>query len=137
MHRDAIADLSKLRMENAGKLLTSAHLLIDANDYKSAANRSYYAVFAAMRACLALMGIDHKKHSGVMSDFRLQFIKTGKLRTELSDILSELFELRTQSDYNDFYVISKNEILQQVENAEVFVREIEIFLDTSWGDGYV
>ena len=107
MQPDTMADLIKRRLESAGTLLVSARLLIEADDCKSAANRSYYAVFAAMRACLALKGIDHKKHSGVMSDFRLHFIKTGKLKTELSDIISELFEVRTQSDYNDFYVISK------------------------------
>ena len=126
---EATKDLSKLRLENARTLLDSAQLLIKAGDFKSAANRSYYAVFAAMRACLALLGIDHKKHSGVMSDFRLHFVKTGKLRSELSDILSELFEVRTQSDYNDFYVISKSEVLKQLENAKVFVWETEAFLE--------
>ena len=64
-----------------------------------------------------------------MSDSRLHFVKTGKLRSDLSDILSELFEVRTQSDYNDFYVISKSEVLEQLENAEVFVRETEAFLE--------
>ena len=128
MQLDAMIDLSKLRLENAHKLLESSRLLIESGDYKSAANRSYYAAFAAMRACLALLGKDHKKHSGVISDFRLHFIKTRKLRTELSDIVSELFDVRTQSDYNDFYVISKNEIIKQLENAEVLVFEIEAFL---------
>jgi uncharacterized protein (UPF0332 family) len=128
MPHDEWAELSKLRLENARVLLDSARLLMEAGDYKSVANRSYYAIFAAMRACLAPTGIDHKKHSGVISDFRLHFIKTGKLREELSDIVSELFDVRTQSDYNDFYIISKAEISKQLENAELFVREIEAFL---------
>lgn len=128
MPHDKFSELSKLRMDNARTLLESAHVLLDAGDYKSVANRSYYAVFAAMRACLAPLGIDHKKHSGVISDFRLNFIKTGKLKTELSDIISELFDVRTQSDYNDFFVISKEDVKKQLDNAEVFIREVEQFL---------
>jgi len=45
MQLDARANLSKLRVESADKLLVSARLLIGADDYKSAANRSYYACF--------------------------------------------------------------------------------------------
>lgn len=130
MPHEELNALSKLRLENAGTLLGSARMLIGTGDYKSVANRSYYAVFAAMRACLAPLGIDHKKHSGVISDFRLHFIKTGKLRTELSDIISELFDVRTQSDYNDFYIISKDEVLKQLDNAEIFVREVQELLES-------
>jgi len=129
MQRDDIAGLIKLRIENAGTLLVSARILIEAGDYKSAANRSYYAAFSAMRGCLALLGIDHKKHSGVISDFRLHFIKTGKLSACLSDIISELFDVRTQCDYNDFYIIVKSEVIKQIENAEIFVCKIKTFLE--------
>ena len=36
-------------------------------NYESAANRSYYAVFHAMRAVLAFDEIDMKRHSGIIS----------------------------------------------------------------------
>ena len=130
MPHDGSVELSRIRLENANMLLDSSRTLIEAGDYKSAANRSYYAVFAAMRSCLALLGIDHKKHSGVITDFRLHFVKTGKLSTELSEIVTKLFYIRTQSDYNDFYVISKDEISKQLENAELFVREVEKFIES-------
>ena len=38
--------------------------------YRSAANRAYYAIFHAMRAVLALDGVDMKHHSGIISEFR-------------------------------------------------------------------
>lgn len=132
MLHDDIMELSKLRLEKAKNLLESSQILIDIGDYKSSANRSYYAVFNAMRACLVYQRIDHKKHSGVISDFRLYYIKTGKLRTELSDIISELFDVRTQSDYNDFYTISKNEVLTQLSNARLFIQEVESLLINIW-----
>lgn len=132
MPPDELVVLSKLRIHNAKELLDTSQALIDFGDYKSAANRSYYAVFSAMRACLALLRLDHKKHSGVITDFRLHFIKTGKLRVELSDYISELFDIRTQSDYNDFYIVSKDSVVTQLANALVFVREVERLLEDMW-----
>ena len=59
------------------------------------------AIFNAMRACLATLGKDYKKHSSVISDFRLNFLKPDKIDKTLSDIITALFYVRTQSDYND------------------------------------
>ncbi len=95
--------LSKLRFENAARCLESAKLLLAGGDYKSAANRSYYAVFYAIRAILALEGKDFKKHSAVLSHFRKEYLKTNILSPEYSSIVSELFEIRTDSDYDDFF----------------------------------
>lgn len=131
---EELVELSKLRLENAKKLLETSQTLIDTEDYKSSANRSYYAIFNAMRACLALHNIDYKRHSGVMSDFRLHFIKTQKMKTELSDIITALFEIRNQSDYNDFYAISKEDTVKQLANAVLFVGETEAFLEDTFSN---
>jgi len=128
MRHEELVEISKLRFENAKRMLSTAQSLIGLEDYKSSANRSYYAIFNAMRAVLALLQIDNKKHSGLMSDFRLHFIKTKIFDVELSDIITGLFEVRTQSDYNDFYIISKEEIITQVKNAERFVSAVEKYL---------
>jgi uncharacterized protein (UPF0332 family) len=77
--------------------------------------------------CL-LKGIDHKKHSGVISDFRFYFIKTKIFDINLSDIITGLFDTRSQSDYNDFYVISYEDIITQLENARIFEKEIDAYL---------
>ena len=61
--------LSNVRMEHAYECLAAAKLNFNAKDYKTAANRSYYAVFHAMRAVLAYDGIDMKHHSGIISEF--------------------------------------------------------------------
>ena len=129
---EELIELSKLRLENAKKLLATSQTLIDTEDYKSSANRSYYSCFNAMRACLALLKIDHKRHSGVMSDFRLHFIKSGKLKPELSDIITTLFEVRNKSDYNDFYAISKEDVTKQLSNAKSFVDTVDVFLTEIW-----
>lgn len=90
-------------------------------DYKTVANRSYYAVFSAMRAVLALDGFDSKKHSGIIAEFRKNYLKTGLLPKELSPIIDALVEIRQGSDYDDFYVVSKTEVEEQLENAKVLL----------------
>ena len=122
--------LSAARMEHAGECLEAAGNLINTCNYKSAANRSYYAVFHAMRAVLAFDGIDMKHHSGVISEFRRLYIKTGIFDADMSQIISLLFNVRTDSDYDDFYVVSKEETVEQFENAKHFLREIEDYLIT-------
>ena len=72
------AALSKYRIEQAEQCLNSARLLAQAGDFRGAANRSYYAIFHAMRSVLALERKDFAKHSGVSAYFRKEYIKSGK-----------------------------------------------------------
>lgn len=89
--------LSKHRIEIAKERLKSAKVLINIGDYKAAANRSYYAAFSAMRAVLALDGLDFKRHSGVISEFRKSYIKTGVFASDLSYIIDSLKDVRQSS----------------------------------------
>lgn len=43
-------DLALYRLEQSKVCISSANLLADAEDYKGAANRSYYAIFHCMRS---------------------------------------------------------------------------------------
>lgn len=129
MRADDKKALSAVRMEHAQECIHAAESLIDTGNYKSAANRSYYAIFHAMRAVLAFDGIDMKHHSGVISEFRRLYIKTGVFDTELSQIISLLFDVRTDSDYDDFYVVSKEETIEQYENAKHFLDVINKYLE--------
>ena len=97
-------------------------------NYESAANRSYYAVFHAMRAVLAFDESDMKRHSGIISEFRRRYIKTEIFETRMSEIISVLFDVRTDSDYDDFFVISKADTAAQIENAEYFVSSVRAYL---------
>ena len=96
-------EISKVRMDHAKECLQDAKLLLAGESYRSAANRAYYAIFHAMRAVLALM----KHHSGIISEFRKRYIKTGVMDASLSGLISELSDVREGSDYNDFFIVSK------------------------------
>lgn len=121
--------LSHVRLANAEDCLKSAITLLAAESYKGAANRCYYAVFHAMRAVLAMDEIDMKHHSGIISEFRKRYIKTGILEVGLSDVITAAYDLRTDSDYNDFYVVSKRDVAEQIESAEYFLSRIRSYLE--------
>lgn len=120
--------LSTVRLAHSEECLSAAKSLKETENYKSAANRAYYTVFHAMRAVLALNEIDMKRHSGVISEFRRLYIKTGIFQSELSQIISSLFEIRSDSDYDDFFVISKDEVNEQIQNAEQFLTSVRLYL---------
>ena len=122
--------LAKLRLDNANERLSFILAILEIGDYKTVANRSYYAMFYAMRAVLALDGFDSKKHSGIIAEFRKRYVKTGIFETEMSDIISDLFEVRASSDYDDFYVISKSKVVEQYQKAEFFVKRVNEYLNS-------
>jgi len=97
-------------------------------------NRSYYAVFHACRAVNALDGFDSKKHSGVISYFNKNFIKTGALSKDLSKIIRYVRRIREDEDYEDFYYISDDDAMKQLNMAIEFVNCIETYLSKTIGD---
>ena len=122
--------LAKYRLQKASTDLDAARFNYEHGLFDAAANRSYYAIFHAARAVLALTGQDYKKHSGVIAFFRRDYIKTGILDKKLSDIIQDAFEIRTDCDYEDFYVVAKEDVEQQIKNAEYFISVIEKYLQT-------
>ena len=123
-------DMSNYRLEQAEQCLVSAKTLIESNDYKGAANRSYYCVFHSIRSVLALKNVDFKSHAALISHFRKEYIKTNIFSTKMSDILGELFTVRNKCDYDDFYVISKEDVKIQFESAKSFMNEVKDYLNT-------
>ena len=122
--------LSEYRLERAEECLKSAEVLKSIEDYTTVANRAYYAMFHAMRAVMALDGEDRKKHSGVISYFQQNYVKTEIFDKEFSTIVQEAFEIRQESDYEDFYVISKEDAITQYENAKKFVSAAEEYIQS-------
>jgi len=121
--------LSMARLRQARDCLAAAQALVDSGLYKDSANRSYYCIFHAMRAVLALDAYDSKKHSGIISAFRQRYVKTGIFTPELSRVIEDAFDVRNDSDYDDFYVISKAEVEDQIRNAEVFLLAVETYIE--------
>ena len=93
---------------------------------------AYYTAFHSLRAVLILDGFDSKKHSGIIAKFRENYLKTDLFGREFSDYISSLFRVRSSSDYDDFYVISKDEAKLQVEKSEIILTQIKTYLNTQY-----
>ena len=129
MDEQARMELCRYRLEKAGQYLNDASATLGMGMFDTAANRSYYAIFHAVRALLALDGKDFKKHSGVISYFQQQYIKSGVFDRSFSDVLKNAFSLRTESDYRDFYIISREDVVSQVEDAGTFYQTVRHFIE--------
>jgi uncharacterized protein (UPF0332 family) len=122
--------LSMVRLEQARDCLTAAESLIGSALYKDAANRAYYCIFHSLRAVLALDEYDSKRHSGIISEFQRRYIKTGVFETHFSKIIESAFMVRGKSDYEDFFVISKADVIIQLENAKAFLFAVEAYINS-------
>ena len=124
--------LSKYRLQKAAEMLASAHRDIAAEDYASANNRAYYCIFHAMRAVLALDGEDYKKHSAVISQFSLKYLKSNILPRQYGSLISNASLIRNRSDYEVFYVCSIEDTKTLLSGAEQFFTDVTQYLDTRY-----
>lgn len=123
-------DFSTYRLEKAKDDLETAELMLKNNKLSQSINRSYYSMFHAARALLALDKFDSKKHTGVISFFNKHYIKTGKIEPEFSKMLTGAFDIRNESDYSDFYIAAKEDAQVQCENAKKFLKRIREYIET-------
>ena len=120
-------------MERSRRTLRTARLVFKDEDYASAVNRAYYAIFYAANAALAAQNVERHKHSGVISEFRLRFIKTGLIEREYGALYGDTMDARHDSDY-DFVTETERERAESaIAESEQFVSRIERFL---WEQGY-
>lgn len=124
----SLTELALYRMERAKEMLDAARGNLEIGQYKTSLNRSYYAIFHAMRAANILKGFDSSKHSGVIAFFNKEYLKENILDRNLSVIIKNSSFLREKSDYDDFYIASKAEADEQAQYAEKFLEAVEEFL---------
>lgn len=116
-------NLSKHRIEKEKDLFSQAKILHENKKYDGCINRSYYAIFNAIRSLIAFLKVDSSKHSGVLSLFDRYFIKTGVMDKSLSKIAHLAFDSRQEFDYEDFYSPNQKEAKRQLDNCKRFIDE--------------
>jgi uncharacterized protein (UPF0332 family) len=127
-YKEAQIALSTLRLENAKEDCESAALEYSRAHYKATNNRAYYSIFHAIRAVLALESVDFKSHGQLLGYFNKNYIHTGKFDVSLSKIISKANGLRTNSDYNDFFIATAEESSEAVEGAKIFLEAVTAYL---------
>ena len=102
-------DLVLYRLQTARSDLKSAKILLAAEEYKGANNRAYYAIFHAINAVHAVGGMSYKRHKDAIANFNKDYVKTEIFPREMGRKIGEAEEIRHASDYDDFYIASREE----------------------------
>lgn len=122
--------LAKYRLEKAEKNMDIAKGLYKSEAYGVSLNRAYYAAFDAMRAVNALDGFDSSKHSGVISHFNQNHVKTGDFESETSSVIKRASMMREKSDYEDFYEPVKEDVERIITEVSSFLVAVREYLET-------
>lgn len=127
-------DLMKYRLESAKSDLKSAKILIEAEEYRAANNRAYYAIFHAISAIHALDGKSYKRHKDALGNFNREYVKTEVFPREIGKKISRAEEIRHASDYDDFYIATREKSQEQIETAEELIAIIEKYCESKTGE---
>lgn len=125
MMNSKIKALVSYRFEQVDESLDAARILLEQNLTRSSVNRSYYAMFYAVLALLVTRKQETSKHSGAISLFDKEFVKTGMFKIEFSRWLHDAFDLRQRSDYVAQVQVSKEEASQMLAQAKAFVAGVK------------
>ena len=128
---DKIRALSDYRLEKAKQDLKTARINFEHGMFAQSINRSYYAAFHTLRALLAYDTFDSKRHSSILGYFNKNYIANEKIEKEYYKIIASAFDIRTKSDYQDFYIVDKVDAQKQLANVERFIQMIESYI-TRW-----
>jgi len=126
---ESAVELSKYRLETAKNTYKMAKICMENQGFRDAINRSYYAVFYALRSVLALEGVDFKRHKDVVAYFNQHYVASEKFDKELGKRIGRLKTMREDCDYDDFFVIDIEDVQVQLCTAEMVIQEVERYLE--------
>ncbi len=124
-----IKTLCRYRLDRAKEDLLAAETSHQAGLYKAAINRSYYAIFHAIRAVNILDNFDASKHSSVIAHFNQFYVHKGEFERRVYKVVDSAYRIREKCDYSDFFIASKEDSEMQLEHAQDFVSTVETYLD--------
>lgn len=122
-------DLARYRLETAKSDLRSAKLLLEADEYRGANNRAYYAIYHAISAVHALAGKAYKRHKDALSNFNKDYIHSEVFPRTYGRRIADAEEIRHASDYDDFYVATKSEVEKQIDTAMELTELVEKYCE--------
>lgn len=125
-----VDDFAKYRLEKAKETLKTAEVIFkEVNDYTSANNRAYYAIFYAIRAVLALEQIDFKRHKDVVAYFNKNYINKEIFPKKIGRKIAQAQRIREDSDYDDEYEPSYEKTEQQINTAKELIELVEKYIN--------
>lgn len=121
-------DVARHRLNVAREDLDAACLTFEAGQYRAANNRAYYSIFHAICAVLAKEGIAFKRHKDTLGYFNKNYVQPEIFPRELGRRIVKAEEIRHASDYDTFYIASREITSQQIETAAKIIGLAEKYL---------
>lgn len=121
-------ELARYRLGVAKEDLETALDNQRSNHLRAANNRAYYAIYHAITAVLALRQIAFKMHKDTVAYFNKEYIRTEIFPKEMGHRISRAEEIRHDSDYDEFYIASKDETEKQIACAAELIRMVEKYI---------
>ncbi len=122
--------LVSVRFDRAKELYSEAKELVKLDCYKSANNRAFYAIEKCIKALLATRQMDVETHNGAVSQFNLLFIHQENTAFTKADYqkIAKADRIRNASDYDDFYIVNKEETKELLEFVKDFLEKAEEYI---------
>ena len=121
-------DLARYKLERAREELDTAELLFENERLKAANNRAYYSIYYSLTAVLCLEPIAFKKHKDTIGYFNKNYVHTDRFPREIGRNISKAAKIRHESDYDEFYIASKEEAERQIQTAKELVDLVDKFI---------
>jgi uncharacterized protein (UPF0332 family) len=102
--------------------LEAAEYLFEGKFYSDAVSRAYYSMFYSAKLLLSIKELYPRTHKGVISQFGLEFVKTGFMEDVYGRALTHAKDRREVADYD----LEKDFTSQE---AEAIIDDARRFLD--------
>jgi uncharacterized protein (UPF0332 family) len=124
--KEELKAILKYRLQQADESIKEAEILLNSGgSFRSVINRSFYAMFYSALALISQKGTGTSKHSGVLSIFDREYVKTNVFPKEMSKLFHQAFFLRQECDYSEFSLITKEETVEIMNGAKEFIKKIK------------
>lgn len=109
--------------------LKTSQLLLDNERYRVCISRAYYAMYYGAQALLKAKNVKSRTHKGLIQQFNQHFVKSGDLPIDMSKALSDNYDLRQLSDYEEAVVMNREQAEKALAASVRFIEQVRLYLD--------
>jgi uncharacterized protein (UPF0332 family) len=140
--KEKMESILKDRLQQAKESVKDAEILYNGGGSpRSIINLSYYTMFySALSLVLQKRQgnlVESNPHAEVLAIFDREYIDTGVFPKEMSEIYHRAYELRKESDYQEFNSKSELEIIEIISGAKEFLNRVKPYLETRQIQDYI
>ena len=95
-------------------------ILVDADDVEIAES-TYH---------MAGLCFENQGYRDVVAYFNQHYVATEKFEREMGKRIGRLKTMREECDYDDFYVIERDEVLEQLRTAEIVIGAVKHYMES-------